>query len=157
ASLGPLPVVTTEVLIVPVPPLTATASVKGRPGFAAVPVTTFVATVQAISLNSCGTVAALRAFKRSAAVALAPPAFPFTLFSAASEFFKTDIAHFLHARHCEGMSITWYGNQSPVEGRNFGPLAVIVPLIERMRLTEIIDRHIPADSQAEFPYGRVLS
>lgn len=55
------------------------------------------------------------------------------------------------------MSITWYGNQSPVEGRNFGPLAVIVPLIERMQLTEIIDRHIPADSQAEFPYGRVLS
>jgi transposase len=55
------------------------------------------------------------------------------------------------------MSITWYGNQSPVEGRNFGPLALIVPLIERMKLTEIIDRHIPADSQAEFAHGSILS
>ena len=55
------------------------------------------------------------------------------------------------------MSIAWYGNQSPVEGRNFGPLAVIIPLIERMKLAEIIDRHVPADPQAEFAYGRVLS
>lgn len=57
----------------------------------------------------------------------------------------------------KSMSIAWYGNQSPVEGRNFGPLALIVPLIERMKLTEIIDRHIPADSQAEFAHGSVLS
>jgi transposase len=55
------------------------------------------------------------------------------------------------------MSPTWYGNQSPVEGRSFGPLALIVPLIERMKLVEIIDRHIPADPQAEFSYGSVLS
>ena len=55
------------------------------------------------------------------------------------------------------MSIAWYGNQTPVEGRSFGPLAVIVPLIERMKLEEIIDRHVPADPQAEFAYGRVLS
>jgi len=55
------------------------------------------------------------------------------------------------------MSLTWYGNQSLVEGRNFGPLAVIIPLIERMQLAEIIDQHIPADSQAEFSHGRVLS
>src|SRR5262245_32032310 len=78
ASLGPALAVTTEVLIVPVPPLTETASTKGRPTFAAVPVTTLVATVQVISLNSWGTVAALRALARSAAVALAPPAFPGT-------------------------------------------------------------------------------
>jgi hypothetical protein len=55
------------------------------------------------------------------------------------------------------MGLTWYGNQSAVEGRNFGPLAVIVPLIERMKLREIINQHIPADSQAEFDRGTVLS
>ena len=47
ASFGPLEAVTTDVLIEPVPPLTETASVKGRPALAAVPVTTFVATLQA--------------------------------------------------------------------------------------------------------------
>ena len=55
------------------------------------------------------------------------------------------------------MSSTWYGNQSAVEGRNFGPLAVIFPLMERMRLAPIINRHIPADSQAEFDHATVLS
>jgi transposase len=55
------------------------------------------------------------------------------------------------------MSIAWYGNQSPVEGRNFGPLALIVPLLERMNVAEIIDRHLPSDPQAEFSYGNVLS
>lgn len=55
------------------------------------------------------------------------------------------------------MSVAWYGNQAPVEGRNFGPLALIVPLLERMNLEQIIDRHIPPDPQAEFPHGKVLS
>ena len=55
------------------------------------------------------------------------------------------------------MSFTWYGNQSPVEGRNLGPLALIVPLLERMDVAGIIDRHIPADPQAEYSYGRILS
>ena len=55
------------------------------------------------------------------------------------------------------MSPTWYGNQSTVEGRNFGPLAVIFPLMERMDLANIINQHIPADSQAEFDHGTVLS
>ncbi len=55
------------------------------------------------------------------------------------------------------MSVAWYGNQAPVEGRNFGPLALIVPLLERMDLEKIIDRHLPPDPQAEFPYGKVLS
>lgn len=55
------------------------------------------------------------------------------------------------------MSVRWYGNQTPVEGRNFGPLALIVPLLERMDLERIIDRHLPRDPQAEFPYGKVLS
>lgn len=55
------------------------------------------------------------------------------------------------------MPFAWYGSQSSVEGRNFGPLALIVPLLERMELTEIIDRHLPADPQAEFSYGTILS
>ncbi len=55
------------------------------------------------------------------------------------------------------MRLTWYGNQSATQGRNFGPLAVIFPLIERMTLCEIINQHIPADPQAEFDHGTVLS
>ena len=55
------------------------------------------------------------------------------------------------------MAITWYGNQSSAEGCNFGPLAVIYPMLERMKVAEIIDRHLPADPQAEYSYGTVLS
>ena len=36
-------------------------------------------------------------------------------------------------------------------------LAVIVPLLERMQVASIIDKHLPADPQAEFPLGRVLT
>lgn len=55
------------------------------------------------------------------------------------------------------MSLTWYGNQAAVEGRNFGSLALIFPLLERMKISEIINQHIPADDQAEFDHGSVLS
>jgi transposase len=55
------------------------------------------------------------------------------------------------------MAFTWYGNQTNLEGRNFGPLALIVPLLERMDVVNIINRHLPADPQAEFDYGRTLS
>lgn len=53
----------------------------------------------------------------------------------------------------------WYGNQTEanVEGRNIGTLAVIAPLLERMNVAEIIDQHLPADSQAEYNYGNILS
>src|SRR5579872_651297 len=77
-SLGPLLAVVTAVLIVPVPPATLAVSAKGLPGLVAVPVTTLAATCQAISANSCGTVAALSALARSLAVLLAPPALPGT-------------------------------------------------------------------------------
>ena len=53
--------------------------------------------------------------------------------------------------------MTWYGNQSSAEEGNFGPLAVIYPMLERMKGAEIIDRHLPADPQAEYSYGTVLS
>jgi transposase len=54
---------------------------------------------------------------------------------------------------------TWYGNQADanVEGRNIGTLAVIAPLLQRMNVAEIIDQHLPADPQAEFLYGNILS
>jgi transposase len=54
---------------------------------------------------------------------------------------------------------TWYGNQAEanVEGRNIGTLAVIAPLLQRMKVAEIIDQHLPADPQAEFNYGTILS
>ena len=54
---------------------------------------------------------------------------------------------------------TWYGNQANanVEGRNIGTLAVIAPLLQRMKVAEIIDQHLPADPQAEFDYGNILS
>ena len=55
------------------------------------------------------------------------------------------------------MAMTWYGSQTACEGRNFGALAVIVPLLERMQVASIIDKHLPADPQAEFPLGRVLT
>jgi len=55
------------------------------------------------------------------------------------------------------MTLTCYDSQAPVEGRNLGALAVIWPLLERMQVVPIINRHLPADPQAEFDHGTVLS
>ena len=55
------------------------------------------------------------------------------------------------------MTISWYAEQTTAESCNYGALAVIWPLLERMGVTSIIDRHLPADPQAEFNHGRVLS
>ncbi|MCP4641395.1 MAG: DUF4277 domain-containing protein, partial [bacterium] len=54
---------------------------------------------------------------------------------------------------------TWYGNQTDanVEGRNIGTLAVIAPLLERMKVGEIINQHLRADPQAEYDFGTILS
>lgn len=38
-----------------------------------------------------------------------------------------------------------------------GSLAVIAPLLKRIGVAEIIDRHLPADPQAEFRHGQILS
>ena len=40
---------------------------------------------------------------------------------------------------------------------NFGSLALLVPLLEKLNLANIIDRHIPTDPQAEYAHGTVLS
>lgn len=51
----------------------------------------------------------------------------------------------------------WYESQLEVEGCRFGALAVLWPLLCRMRVAEILDAHLPADPQAEFAHGKVLS
>jgi len=56
-----------------------------------------------------------------------------------------------------GMAFTWYANQSSAESCNFGALAVVWPMLERMNVAGIIDRHLPPDPQAEFGHGTVLS
>jgi transposase len=40
---------------------------------------------------------------------------------------------------------------------NFGSLAILVPLLEKLNVASIIDRHIPTDPQAEHSHGTVLS
>jgi transposase len=54
---------------------------------------------------------------------------------------------------------TWYGSQAAanVEGRNIGTLAVLAPLLERMKVRGLINQHLPADRQAEYDYGTTLS
>ena len=54
-------------------------------------------------------------------------------------------------------AFTWYGNQTETEACRFGALAVIFPLIQRMNVIQIINQHCPADPQAEYDYGSILS
>jgi hypothetical protein len=69
---------------------------------------------------------------------------------------KEGIARLAPVWHLPGMTFTWYGNQSPAEGCNLGALAMLRPLLEKMQLAPIINRHLPADPQAEFDHGQVL-
>jgi transposase len=52
---------------------------------------------------------------------------------------------------------TWHGSARAEEVVNLGPLALLVPLLERMQVADIIDRHLPPDPQLEFSHGQVLS
>ena len=54
------------------------------------------------------------------------------------------------------MCIHWYGTATQDESCHFGSLAVVAPLLERMDVAGIIDRHLPADPQAEYAYGPLL-
>ena len=54
-------------------------------------------------------------------------------------------------------TFTCYGKSEDVQGCNFGKLAVIAPMLERIKLKEIINQHIPADVQAEFDHGTILN
>jgi len=37
------------------------------------------------------------------------------------------------------MTITWYGNQTEAEGCDFGALAMLWPLLQRMQVASIMD------------------
>jgi transposase len=51
----------------------------------------------------------------------------------------------------------WHGAVGAEEVVNAGPLALLVPLLERLDVAGIIDRHLPPDPQLEFSPGQVLS
>ncbi len=55
------------------------------------------------------------------------------------------------------MCFTWHGAVRAEEVVNLGPLALLDPLLERMQVADIIDRHLPPDPQLEFSHGQVLS
>jgi transposase len=40
---------------------------------------------------------------------------------------------------------------------NFASLGILLPLLEKLNIANIIDRHLPTDPQAEFSHGTVLS
>jgi transposase len=54
------------------------------------------------------------------------------------------------------MSLSWYGASCAGDFVNWGPLTVVWPLLEKMDIANIIDRHVPPDPQLEYSHGRVL-
>src|SRR5450755_689652 len=58
--------------------------------------------------------------------------------------------------HEAAMRPTWFGRVTHNELRHFGPLAVFLPLLERMDVQGIIDRHVPPDPQLKYSHGSVL-
>jgi transposase len=54
------------------------------------------------------------------------------------------------------MCISWSGTVVQRASCNLGPLAVVAPLLERMDVAAIIDRHLPPDPQLEYSHGQVL-
>lgn len=54
-------------------------------------------------------------------------------------------------------AVFWYGGQTATETCRPGALALVEPLLRDMRVAEIINQHLPADSRADFDYGEVLS
>ena len=53
--------------------------------------------------------------------------------------------------------MVWHGATVAEEILNLGPLALIQPLLQRLDVAGVIDRHLPPDPQLEFPHGQVLS
>jgi transposase len=54
-------------------------------------------------------------------------------------------------------AFTWAGTQAASAVVNIGPLAILAPLLDRLDLAAIIDRHLPPDPQLEYSHGAVLS
>jgi hypothetical protein len=55
------------------------------------------------------------------------------------------------------MAHAWHGPTLADDTLHFGPLALIAPLLQRLDVAAIIDRHLPPDPQLAFSHGRVLS
>ena len=55
------------------------------------------------------------------------------------------------------MTLVWHGAARAEEVVNLGPLALIQPLLDKLDIASIIDRHLPPDPQLEFSHGQVLS
>jgi hypothetical protein len=55
------------------------------------------------------------------------------------------------------MAQPWHGPTLSDDTINFGPLALVAPLLQRLDIAAIIDRHLPPDPQLAFSHGRVLS
>ena len=55
------------------------------------------------------------------------------------------------------MANAWYGGAVLEEILSPGPLTLIHPLLQRLDVAGVIDRHLPPDPQLEFSHGQVLS
>jgi transposase len=55
------------------------------------------------------------------------------------------------------MAIAWYGGTVADDILNPGPLTLFQPLLQRLDVAGVIDRHLPPDPQLEFSHGRILS
>jgi hypothetical protein len=55
------------------------------------------------------------------------------------------------------MAIAWQGAAVADDVVNLGPLALIHPLLQRLDVAAVIDRHLPPDPQLEYSHGQVLS
>jgi transposase len=55
------------------------------------------------------------------------------------------------------MAGAWLGPITTDNTLAFGPLALIAPLLQRLDVADIVDRHLPPDPQLAYSHGRVLS
>jgi uncharacterized protein DUF4277 len=55
------------------------------------------------------------------------------------------------------MAQAWHGPTLADDTCHLGPLALIAPLLQRLDVAAIIDRHLPPDPQLAFSHGQVLS
>lgn len=55
------------------------------------------------------------------------------------------------------MADAWHGPTLNDNTLAFGPLALIAPLLQRLDIAALIDRHLPPDPQLAFSHGRILS
>jgi len=55
------------------------------------------------------------------------------------------------------MADAWHGSTLTDQTLAFGPLAPIAPLLQRLDVAPISDRHLPPDPQLAFSHGRILS